>query len=177
MDLDGPVPVDRAIYIVVECCKKLPQREGRGPISTAAIELASDGTVTLSDSIGLAHSLGYAAPEMINASRPPTATTVEHLPGGGMRISGRVEPRPFHQHERIRWEVFGLGCVLWELLAGRRLFLGDTDYQSAQLAGRCHVPPLAGIPAELETIVRTALAKDSELRYQTPTQLARLPRC
>jgi serine/threonine protein kinase len=160
MEIDGPLEVDRAIYIVVECCKKASQRELRGPISTAAVELAGDGTVTLSDAIGLAHSLGYAAPELINAPRPPTATT------------GRVEARPVARSERIRWEVFGLGCVLWELLAGRFLFRGTTDYESAQLAGACHVPPLAGIPAELEAIVRTALAKDPELRYQTPTQLA-----
>jgi serine/threonine protein kinase len=172
MEVDEPIAVDRAIYIAVECCKALSQRETRGSISTAAIELASDGTVTISDAIGLPHSLGYAAPELINAPRCPTQTTVDHLPGGGLRYSGRVEPRPFPESERIRWEVFGLGCVLWEMLAGGPLFRGSTDYESAQLVGICHVPQLAGVPAELEAIVRTALAKDPETRYQTPAQLA-----
>jgi eukaryotic-like serine/threonine-protein kinase len=94
------------------------------------------------------------------------------VPAGGLRYAGRVEPRPFPESERVRWEVFGLGCVLWEMLAGRPLFRGSTDYESAQLAGSCHVPPLAGVPAELEAIVHTALAKDPEARYQTPADLA-----
>ena len=170
MEVDGPVAVDRAIYIVVACCKELSRRDIRGPITPAMIELASDGTVIVGDPIESPHSLGYAAPELVNSARSATTMTAQRVPGG-TRQSGFVEPRLVSDSERARWVVFGLGCVLWELLAGRPLFRGSTDYQSAELAGACRVPAL-DVPADLEKIVRTALAKDPEARYQTPSQLA-----
>jgi hypothetical protein len=162
------MPVDRAVYIVAECCKELSRRDIRRPITPAMIELASDGTVIVGDPIESPHWPGYAAPELITSGQPAATATARS--SGGMRNSGRVEPHPVSDSERARWAVFGLGCVLWELLAGRPLFRGDTDYQSAELAGACRVPPLA-VPADLERIVRTALAKDPDVRYQTPSQL------
>ncbi len=75
-----------------------------------------------------------------------------------------------------RADVFSLGIVLFELLTGKRLFLGETDYQTVQLVQRAHVPSLRmlnhTVPELLDDIVHKALAKDRGSRYQTAEELA-----
>jgi len=70
-----------------------------------------------------------------------------------------------------RTDIFAVGIILWELLAGQRLFLGDTDFQTVKKVQAAQVPPISQInpkvPAELERIVHRALAKDTLKRYAT----------
>lgn len=74
-------------------------------------------------------------------------------------------------------DVWGLGVVLWELLAGRRLFLGSSEGQTvAAVMSRPVVAPStfrASIPAELDRIVLRALERDLVRRYQSARDLAR----
>ena len=70
-----------------------------------------------------------------------------------------------------RTDVFALGIVLWEMLAGRRLFLGETDFQTVKLVQQAQIPSLARInpevDAELEKIIGGALTQDVVKRYQS----------
>jgi serine/threonine protein kinase len=74
-----------------------------------------------------------------------------------------------------RADVFAVGIILWELFTGRRLFYGDTDYQTVELVRQARVPSIAAlnpeIEPELEAIVRKALAKDVNDRYQSAADL------
>jgi eukaryotic-like serine/threonine-protein kinase len=69
-----------------------------------------------------------------------------------------------------RSDIFAVGILAFEMLTGRRLFLGETDYQTVELVRRAEVPSLAelnpDVPAELEKIIRKSLAKDLDVRYQ-----------
>jgi serine/threonine protein kinase len=75
-----------------------------------------------------------------------------------------------------RADIFALGIVLWEMLAGRRLFLGETDYQTVKLVQQANVPSLTRlnpeVDAELEGIVMRALARDQVNRYQNAREFA-----
>jgi serine/threonine-protein kinase len=71
-----------------------------------------------------------------------------------------------------RSDVFAVGIVLWELLAARRLFLGETDYQTVELVRAARFAPIEGLDPELDAIARKALARDASDRYQTATELA-----
>jgi serine/threonine-protein kinase len=55
------------------------------------------------------------------------------------------------------------------MLAGRKLFQGETDYQTVKMVQQAVVPPLRNfnpsVPAELENILAIALAKDKKVRY------------
>jgi hypothetical protein len=79
-------------------------------------------------------------------------------------------------------DLFALGVVLWELLTGKRLFAGETDAETLDRVTRCELPSLAeqrgDLPAELEPILRRALARDPADRYVTAdSMLADLRRC
>jgi serine/threonine protein kinase len=76
-----------------------------------------------------------------------------------------------------RTDIFAIGIMLWEMLAGRRLFLGDSDLDTVRQVQAARVPSLAQINGEvtpeLERIVQKALARDSNQRYQSARELGR----
>jgi serine/threonine-protein kinase len=75
-----------------------------------------------------------------------------------------------------RIDLFSLGTVLWEVLAGRRLFQGKTDADKLRAVLERPIPPpssLRGdIPPRLDEIVLKALERDRDRRYLTGQALA-----
>ncbi len=76
-----------------------------------------------------------------------------------------------------RVDIFAAGILLWEMLAGRRLFLGETDVETFKLVRDANIPdPRQFRPDISEDVVRVlarALAKEPEQRYSTADELAR----
>jgi serine/threonine-protein kinase len=74
-----------------------------------------------------------------------------------------------------RADVFAIGILLYELLTGKRLFYGETDYQTVELVRQARVPPISAqnpeVQPELEQVVRKALARDLSSRFQTAADL------
>jgi eukaryotic-like serine/threonine-protein kinase len=74
-----------------------------------------------------------------------------------------------------RADIFAVGILLYELLTGKRLFYGETDYQTVELVRQAKVPPIAAqnaeVTPELEQIVRKALARDLNQRFQSAGDL------
>jgi eukaryotic-like serine/threonine-protein kinase len=79
------------------------------------------------------------------------------------------------QEVDARTDIFAVGIILWELLAGQRLFLGDTDFQTVKKVQAAVVPSISQInkkvPPELEKIIARALARDPAQRYPTARAL------
>lgn len=75
-----------------------------------------------------------------------------------------------------RADIFAVGIIAWEMLTGRRLFLGESDYKTVELVRNAEVPDMRPInpdvPPELEKIIRRALARDIEARYQHASDFA-----
>ena len=75
-----------------------------------------------------------------------------------------------------RSDVYSLGCVLYEMLAGHPPFLGRTAHEILARHAMDSVPPLrsarATVPALVERAVGRALAKTAADRYATPLEFA-----
>ena len=76
-----------------------------------------------------------------------------------------------------RTDVFSLGVLLWELLAGRRPFEGTNTIGVIDALLHAEPPSLTrlnpAVPRELEAVVLKMLAKDRELRLATMRDVAR----
>ncbi|HEX3254110.1 MAG TPA: protein kinase [Pyrinomonadaceae bacterium] len=109
----------------------------------------------------------------------PDAVTIpitETSPGTIMGTSGYMSPEQA-QGENIdeRSDIFSLGVVLYEMVAGQPPFKGKTDSHT-RVSIIDHDPlPLAHyvpeVPRQLERIIAKALSKDRLKRYQTITDL------
>jgi serine/threonine protein kinase len=97
-----------------------------------------------------------------------------HLPGDGGEARGRVVGTPEYMAPEQsrgapadpRADVYSLGVVLYEMLAGRVPFVGEYP-EVAQRHARERPPPLlrSSVPVELDAVVRKALEKAPEARF------------
>ncbi|MCB0272273.1 MAG: serine/threonine protein kinase [Bdellovibrionales bacterium] len=70
-----------------------------------------------------------------------------------------------------RTDVFSASIILYELLSGERLFLGETDFETLERIKECKVPSLQNkqknFPPELDQILQQALSKNADDRFQS----------
>lgn len=169
------MPIELAAYITAEVCKGLDYAHNKKDHSGAVLGVvhrdvsppnvlvSRQGEVKVTD-FGLAK-----AQSQIELTDP----------GVVKGKFGYLSPEAAHGEEvDLRTDVFAVGIVLWEMLAGRRLFQGKTDLETLQLVRTCDIPALhqynPSVPAELEQIVRRALAREPKKRIQTARELGTL---
>jgi serine/threonine protein kinase len=167
------IEIAHSIYIMMECCKALnyahflEHPETNEPlgivhrdISPPNILLSKNGEIKLVD-FGLAK-----ANSQIESTDPGV------VKGKFSYLSPEAASGLDVDH---RADVFAVGIILWEMFTSRRLFYGDTDYQTVELVRQARVPSIAAlnpeIEPELEAIVRKSLAKDPNDRYQNAADL------
>lgn len=76
-----------------------------------------------------------------------------------------------------RTDLFALGIVLYEAVTGERLFTGNDEISILEKVRKAEViPPTElnpAIPSELEAVLKKAMAKEPENRYQTASEMER----
>ena len=112
----------------------------------------------------------------INDPEAVTIPITETSPGAIMGTSGYMSPeQALGENIDERSDVFSLGVVLYEMIAGQPPFQGKTDsHTRVSIIDHEHVPlahHVSNVPRQLDRIVTKALAKDRYKRYQTITDL------
>jgi eukaryotic-like serine/threonine-protein kinase len=163
------IPVEQAVYLCMQICEGLEYAHSlRNPvdnrplnivhrdISPPNILVSRQGQVKLVD-FGLA-----------KAANQISKTDQGVVKGKFSYLSPEAA---LGQDVDRRTDIFAVGIVLWEFLAGKRLFYGETDYQTVELVRRASIPSLSAlnpqVTPDLEEVVRNALARDPNARYQT----------
>jgi len=165
-------PVEAAVYLSLELCKGLsyaheltdnngiPLHIVHRDMSPPNVLITKHGEVKIVD-FGLAK-----ANSQLEKSEPGI------IKGKFSYLSPEAA---MGQEVDARTDVFAVGIILWELLAGQRLFLGDTDFQTVKRVQAANVPAISGInkkvPPDLEKIISKALARDPAQRYATAREL------
>ena len=131
------------------------------------IFLTSDGRVKILD-FGLARIMLPADEEAETATLTPGGTAA----GAVMGTVGYMSPeqatgRPVDS----RSDLFSLGTVLFEMLAGRRPFEGDSGAGTLAALLRDDPPPLAGVDPKVARLVERCLQKDASERFQSAVEL------
>ena len=156
----GALPVDKSVDYASQVLDALEYAHARGvvhrDIKPANIMITPSGVVKLMD-FGVARmatdqrltktgvavgSLYYMSPEQIQGGEPDA-----------------------------RSDLYALGVTLYEMVTGQRPFKGDSDFSiMAAHMQQTPAPPVAiaeGVPADLNDIILTAIARDPEARFQS----------
>ncbi|HVS81531.1 MAG TPA: protein kinase, partial [Pyrinomonadaceae bacterium] len=135
------------------------------------IMLRRDGIVKVLD-FGLAKLTERLPPESVDMEAP-TRAVVNTEPGMVMGTVIYMSPEQARGVDiDARTDIWSLGVVLYEMVAGCLPFVGSTSSEVlASILGDKETQPLARysreVPAELERIVSKALRKNRDERYQT----------
>lgn len=152
--------------LALQVCRALKHAHDRGvihrDIKPANLLLAGDGTIKLSD-FGIAKLFGNSG---LTADGGLLGTAEYMAPE-------QADGRPVTH----RCDLYSLGGVLYTLLARRPPFRATSMVEMLQLQRYAEPEPLrryaSDVPAEMEAIVATLLAKDPERRIPTAMVLAR----
>jgi serine/threonine protein kinase len=166
---DGPLPVAELVRLAADVGAGLDALHRRGivhrDVKPANILLAADGTAVLSD-FGLAKGLAY---------------TVLTKPGQVLGTLNYLAPEVLRKEPAGPMsDLYALGCVLFECLAGKPPFAGRGLLQ----VGMAHLEELPGdpaagrddVPEAVSWTIRQALSKNPARRPPGAGALARMLR-
>lgn len=169
----GPLKITEALDIATQVASALATAHEAGiihrDIKPENIMLRRDGIVKVVD-FGLAK----LSPRPVVVSETPTAiNTAEGIILGTAQYMSPEQARCLPVDART--DIWSLGCVVYEMLVGRAPFTGPTPSDVIVSILEREPPPLTryadNVPAELEWLVKKALRKEREERYQTSKEL------
>jgi tRNA A-37 threonylcarbamoyl transferase component Bud32 len=163
---EGALEPDRAADLAIAVCAALGAAHAKGlihrDVKPSNVMLARDGRVKVMD-FGVARTLTASMTLTGSAGIVGTAKYMSPEQARGAAVDARSD-------------LYSLGVCLYECLAGRPPFEGDSPVVLATRHAYAAPPPLRelrpDLPAGYETVTARAMAKDPAGRYQTAADLA-----
>jgi serine/threonine-protein kinase len=159
----GPIPPDEALAIAKQIAQALEaaheQEILHRDLKPSNVQLRPDGAVKVLD-FGLAKALDSTQASS-SATHSPTITSPAMMTGVGMILGTAAYMSPEQARGKPvdkRADIWAFGCVLYEMLTGRRPFAGDevSDVLASVLARE---PDWTKLPSELSPVLATYLKR------------------
>lgn len=167
------IPVDIAVAVMhgvlqgVQAVHEATDEHGR-PLALVHRDISPPNVIVGAD--GLTRVLDFGIAKALESIE-------ESMPSRVKGKSGYMSPEQIRGVRLTqRSDVFSAGIILWELLATRRLFMGETEMERMQkiLDGNYRGPTYyrPDLPAALDAVVMRALERDPEKRYASAHDFA-----
>jgi eukaryotic-like serine/threonine-protein kinase len=170
----GPLPIRKTIDYALQVARGLTAAHNRGIVHR---DLKPDNIFITRE--GVVKILDFGLAKLI---RPPAAMddstqTVRSDPGAIVGTVGYMSPEQVRGKETdARSDIFSLGAVIYEMIAGRRAFSGDSSADVLSAILKEDPPELAetnpNVSPALDRIVRHCLEKNPAERLQSAHDLA-----
>ena len=173
----APPPQRKALDFATQIARGISAAHERGivhrDLKPENIFITTDGRAKILD-FGLAK-LAQADGDQAQTGIP--TRRVETDPGAVMGTVGYMAPEQVRgQKVDHRADIFSFGCILYEMLAGRRAFRGESPADTLSAILNQDPPRLSDsnrdVPPELERLVLHCLEKSPGARFQSASDLA-----
>jgi tRNA A-37 threonylcarbamoyl transferase component Bud32 len=157
----GAIPVDEALPIAKQIAEALEAAHEQGIIhrdlKPANVKIRRDGTVKVLD-FGLAKAMEPVGIVSSSLSQSPTITTPA-MTNAGVILGTTAYMSPIQARGQVvdrRTDIWAFGCVLYEMLTGRRAFAGETASEIVSEVLKVE-PAWDGLPSNTPSAVRRLL--------------------
>ena len=173
----GPIPADRAIFLLQQVCHSLADAHARGMVHRD-IKPANIYVCRMGLEYDFIKVLDFGLVKVRERSDHETLMTLQHTTTG---TPAYMAPEIIVGEGEVdrRADVYALGCVAYFLLTGQLVF--DADTPMKMLMQHVHATPVPPsqrtelpIPPELDQLVLSCLEKDPRARPQNAEELFRM---
>ena len=174
----GQIPLNKTLEICRAIAEGLAAAHSEGivhrDLKPSNIFITDSGQVKILD-FGIARLKERPVDEPSPSAEMPT----ESLTGVGKMVGtvGYMSPEQIEGKEAdARSDIFGLGCVMFEILTNRRAFLGETTNDTILAILGKDPEPIADlrseVPQAVEMVVRRCLEKQPGERFESAREVA-----